>query len=252
MNCRQNNQGQKRAASRALNQNPPKKRKNADPIIDGENDVDEEDVDALETIKILKNGRRFIVITKDDEEEMKEKFRSYRERRRIRRSLPRRRVTMELDQLYKSNTDPAALYEHALKLANSSIHGKGVYAICDIQPRQKIIEYIGELILEADCDDREKHYLENGLAETYLFTMDDGIHAIDGTRIGNVSRYINHSCDPNCVVKTQKIEGLKHLFIVSRRHIEKGEELTYDYHLPEEEEKIPCLCGAKKCRKFLN
>ena len=48
------------------------------------------------------------------------------------------------------------------------------------------------------------------------------------------------------------MEGENRIVIYSKRLIQKGEEITYDYKFPEEEEKIECLCGAKKCKKFLN
>ena len=38
----------------------------------------------------------------------------------------------------------------------------------------------------------------------------------------------------------------------ANRALSPGEEVTYDYKFPIEDEKIPCLCGAVKCRKFLN
>lgn len=34
--------------------------------------------------------------------------------------------------------------------------------------------------------------------------------------------------------------------------ISRGEELTYDYKFPIEDEKLPCLCHSKHCRKYLN
>ena len=48
------------------------------------------------------------------------------------------------------------------------------------------------------------------------------------------------------------VSGTKHIVIFALRGIQRGEELTYDYKFPIEEVKIPCSCGAKKCRGFLN
>ena len=44
-----------------------------------------------------------------------------------------------------------------------------------------------------------------------------------------MARFINHSCDPNCIPKIVTIDGEKHIIIHSKRHIQKGEELTYNY-----------------------
>ncbi|ERL94248.1 hypothetical protein D910_11529 [Dendroctonus ponderosae] len=57
---------------------------------------------------------------------------------------------------------------------------------------------------------------------------------------------------PNCYSKVVEIVGHKHIIIFALRRILSGEELTYDYKFPFEEDKIPCTCGAKRCRKFLN
>ena len=34
--------------------------------------------------------------------------------------------------------------------------------------------------------------------------------------------------------------------------INVGEELTYDYKFAQEDDKLPCYCGSKKCRRYLN
>lgn len=57
---------------------------------------------------------------------------------------------------------------------------------------------------------------------------------------------------PNCFSKVVDILGHKHIIIFALRRILQGEELTYDYKFQIEEDKIPCTCGSRKCRKFLN
>ena len=48
------------------------------------------------------------------------------------------------------------------------------------------------------------------------------------------------------------MENEKKIVIYSKQPIAFGEEITYDYKFPLEDEKIRCLCGAKSCRKYLN
>ena len=60
---------------------------------------------------------------------------------------------------------------------------------------------------------------------------------IDGHVGGNDSRYINHSCTPNCY--TQIIDGI--IWVRAARNIRKGEELTYNYYT-DGEGRIQCLC----------
>ena len=57
---------------------------------------------------------------------------------------------------------------------------------------------------------------------------------------------------PNCYSRVVDILGKKHIIIFALRRIIRGEELTYDYKFPIEDDKIPCSCGARRCRKTLN
>jgi hypothetical protein len=74
---------------------------------------------------------------------------------------------------------------------------------------------------------------------------------IDATYDGNESRYINHSCDPNCEAEIEN----GRVFISAVRDIAVGEELHYDYayersgdETDEDEKRYKCLCGTAKCR----
>lgn len=57
---------------------------------------------------------------------------------------------------------------------------------------------------------------------------------------------------PNCQSKIEIIHGKKHILILAKRKLIQGEELTYDYKFPLEEDKITCHCLSRKCRKYLN
>ena len=67
--------------------------------------------------------------------------------------------------------------------------------------------------------------------------------------MGNSARFINHSCTPNSYARV--VKG-NHIAIYSKRFIEAGEEITYDYKFPVEDNKIPCFCNAPNCRGSLN
>ena len=86
-----------------------------------------------------------------------------------------------------------------------------------------------------------------------MFRMDDA-EVVDATTHGNAARFINHSCEPNCYSRIVSLDGQKHIVILALRRIRRGEELTYDYKFPIEGEasKLPCNCGARRCRKSLN
>ncbi|KAF1761724.1 hypothetical protein GCK72_009980 [Caenorhabditis remanei] len=138
-----------------------------------------------------------------------------------------------------------------IKFARSRIHGWGLYAMETIAQDEMIVEYIGQTIRSLVADEREKAYERRGIGSSYLFRIDEN-SVIDATKRGNFARFINHSCQPNCYAKVLTIEGEKRIVIYSRSVINKGEEITYDYKFPIEDDKIDCLCGAKACRGYLN
>ena len=137
----------------------------------------------------------------------------------------------------------------AFEIQRSRIQGRGAFAIRRIRAGQRIIEYAGERVSQEEGDRR---YVENGMRRhhTFLFTL-DAETLIDGKRGGNASRYINHSCDPNC----EAIIEDGRIYIHAKKNIQPGTELTYDYqyertaaHTEEDERFYACLCGSPKCR----
>ena len=75
-----------------------------------------------------------------------------------------------------------------------------------------------------------------------------GNRVIDAGRGGNLSKYINHSCDPNCIIKINDNK----ILIYSKKTIKKGEELTFDYRFNKNSFKEICNCGSKNCRGHIN
>ncbi|HEX6040961.1 SET domain-containing protein [Longimicrobium sp.] len=136
-----------------------------------------------------------------------------------------------------------------LSLRRSGIHGQGVYARAPIPADTRVIEYRGERISNAEADRRYPDD-ESAAHHTFLFAVDDDT-MIDASFGGNMARWINHSCDPNC----EAVEEDGRIFIESLRDIEPGEELAYDYNyiLPQRhtarlKARFPCHCGASSCR----
>ncbi|MBW0465393.1 hypothetical protein O181_005108 [Austropuccinia psidii MF-1] len=138
-----------------------------------------------------------------------------------------------------------------LKFARSPIHDWGLYAMEMIPAGEMVIEYVGEVIRQAVADRREKAYERMGIGSSYLFRVDNDL-VVDATKKGNLGRLINHCCSPNCTAKIITINGEKKIVIYAKVTIELGDEVTYDYHFPKEETKIPCLCGSIKCKGTLN
>ncbi|XP_042585929.1 histone-lysine N-methyltransferase SETD1B-like isoform X2 [Cyprinus carpio] len=138
-----------------------------------------------------------------------------------------------------------------LRFGRSRIHDWGLFAEEPIAADEMIIEYVGQSIRQVIADMRERRYEKEGIGSSYLFRVDQDT-IIDATKCGNLARFINHSCNPNCYAKIVTVEAQKKIVIYSRQPINVNEEITYDYKFPIEDEKIPCLCAAENCRGTLN
>jgi SET domain-containing protein len=136
-----------------------------------------------------------------------------------------------------------------VRVGRSKIHGKGVFARKPIRKGTRIIEYTGKRIPWKLAQELPPHDPENPY-HTFFFSLENGT-VIDAGKGGNESRWINHSCDPNC--ETRDYRGGIHIFAL--RNLKQGEELFYDYNLePADrrtkklEQLFRCDCGSLKCR----
>merc|ERR1711962_1875855 len=169
--------------------------------------------------------------------------------------------------------------------------GWGVKALEKIKQGSFVVQYVGEVITSEEAERRGEGYDAQGL--TYLFDLDfnrnnDNLYTVDAARYGNLSHFINHSCDPNLNIFNVWINcidpDLPQLCLFARRDIKKGEQLTFDYSQSTQNPAEPtspgkssskalaprtpsrsvaakssvpnqnrteCLCGAKNCRKQL-
>jgi SET domain-containing protein len=109
-----------------------------------------------------------------------------------------------------------------------------VFATQRIPKNKRIIHYAGEKITSRESREREARYLEQG--RIWCFKLNSR-WVIDGSVGGNVARFINHSCTPNCYA--QIVEGV--IWIRASKTIDPGEELTYDYQT-DGAKSITCRC----------
>ncbi|XP_030640507.1 histone-lysine N-methyltransferase SUV39H1-A isoform X1 [Chanos chanos] len=157
--------------------------------------------------------------------------------------------------------------------------GWGVRTLERIPKKAFVMEYLGEIITTEEAERRGEIYDRQGA--TYLFDLDyvEDVYTVDAGRYGNISHFVNHSCDPNLQVYNVFIdnvdERLPRIALFSTRAIKAGEELTFDYKMqidpldaesakmdsnfslaglhssPMKPIRMECKCGAENCRKYL-
>jgi SET domain-containing protein len=128
-----------------------------------------------------------------------------------------------------------------LTIKKSPIIGKGCFATAHFKRRHKIAEYTGERITNAEARRRAQRSKLRicGINERW---------SLDGSRGGNGTHYINHSCEPNAFMKV----SYDHILFIALRDIKPGEEITIDYEDTLHDDSKRCICGAPSCRGTIN
>lgn len=168
----------------------------------------------------------------------------------------------------------------ALEVFKTKNRGFGLKTKKALLRGQFIDTYRGEIITDEEANRREA--VAVGSKESYFYSLDkfaedleenQAAYVVDGENMGGVTRFINHSCEPNCrqytVMYNKYDRRVYELAFFAYRDIDEGEELTFDYldqDDPEDDElkedklpgssqverqKVECRCGAEKCRKWL-
>ncbi|KAM9752445.1 histone-lysine N-methyltransferase SUV39H1-like isoform 1-T1 [Menidia menidia] len=157
--------------------------------------------------------------------------------------------------------------------------GWGVRTLQHIKKNTFVMEYVGEIITTDEAERRGHFYDCQG--STYLFDLDyvEDVYTVDAAHLGNISHFVNHSCNPNLQVFNVFIdnidERLPRIALFSTRSIRAGEELTFDYKIqidpvdtestkmdssfslaglptsPKKRIRVECRCGSESCRKYL-
>lgn len=129
-----------------------------------------------------------------------------------------------------------------LTIRKSRIHGKGCFAAILFRQNQQIAEYVGERISMTEAERRRSTSGQRCICDV------DAEWAIDGSRGGNGTQYVNHSCQPN----SDLIVLCGQLFHYALRDITPGEEITADYLYELGLEGTGCNCRTGSCRETIN
>nr|XP_033779442.1 histone-lysine N-methyltransferase SUV39H1 isoform X2 [Geotrypetes seraphini] len=157
--------------------------------------------------------------------------------------------------------------------------GWGVRTLQKIRKNSFVMEYVGEIITSEEAERRGQIYDRQGA--TYLFDLDyvEDVYTVDAAYYGNISHFVNHSCNPNLQVYNVFIdnldERLPRIAFFATQTIWPGEELTFDYNMqvdpvdvestrmdsnfglagmtgsPKKRIRMECKCGTQTCRKYL-
>ena len=128
-----------------------------------------------------------------------------------------------------------------LAINESTIEGRGCFSSVQFKRGRKIAEYRGEKISDAEANRRANRRKLRICAINNRWSL-------DGSRGGNGTHYINHSCEPNAYMKI--LYG--HILFIALRDIMPGEEITIDYESTLHSDDKRCICRAKNCRGTIN
>ncbi|TDH73947.1 hypothetical protein CCR75_002603 [Bremia lactucae] len=108
-------------------------------------------------------------------------------------------------------------------------------------------EYVGEIIDEKELARRLKSVPRHELNFYYLL-LAPGIY-IDARTRGSFTRFVNHSCEPNCKTEKWTVKGETRIAVSAIQDIAPGDELTFDYKWKAlGSRQITCFCGTKSCK----
>ncbi|XP_047367367.1 probable histone-lysine N-methyltransferase CG1716 isoform X2 [Vespa velutina] len=125
--------------------------------------------------------------------------------------------------------------------------GFGLRAVADLDVGEFIMEYVGEVVDPKDFRRRAKEYSKDKNRHYYFMALKSD-QIIDATMKGNVSRFINHSCDPNAETQKWTVNGELRIGFFIKKFIAAGEEITFNYHFQRYgKEAQKCFCEAPNC-----
>ncbi|CAF0854976.1 unnamed protein product [Adineta ricciae] len=140
---------------------------------------------------------------------------------------------------------------HKLALFKTEMKGHGLRTTSTIRKGRFLAEYVGEVIDMDELARRNKKYKRDGNIHQYVMSLIHGT-VIDSTMKGNWARFINHSCEPNCVAEKWLVNGEYRMGIFAKRDLDVNEEITIDYRFESSNAadlaNEKCYCGAPTCR----
>ncbi|XP_013913928.1 PREDICTED: histone-lysine N-methyltransferase SETD2 isoform X3 [Thamnophis sirtalis] len=129
--------------------------------------------------------------------------------------------------------------------------GWGLRAAKDLPSNTFVLEYCGEVLDHKEFKTRVKEYARSKNIHYYFMALKND-EIIDATQKGNCSRFMNHSCEPNCETQKWTVNGQLRVGFFTTKLVTSGSELTFDYQFQRYgKEAQKCFCGSTNCRGYL-
>jgi len=137
-----------------------------------------------------------------------------------------------------------------LEVFQTEKKGKGLRVLEDVKKGELISEYVGKAVNRLFLNRLFRRYATE--RKLYIMALTNDIY-LDARKAGGAARYINHSCNPNCVVERWKVRGIMRAAVIAKKDIPTGTELSFDYQWDRKRGRAPtkCYCGGKTCRQTL-
>eukprot|EP00980_Cylindrotheca_fusiformis_P013148 scaffold3315_cov98-Cylindrotheca_fusiformis.AAC.2 len=136
------------------------------------------------------------------------------------------------------------------RVINAGKKGRGLELLEDVVKGDLITEYCGRAINKKFLPRLFQRY--GNERKLYIMALDKDIY-LDARSTGSLARYINHSCEPNCVVERWKVKGIIRAIVVAKQDMAAGTELSFDYQWERKRGRAPtkCHCQSLSCRGTL-
>lgn len=129
--------------------------------------------------------------------------------------------------------------------------GWGLRTTTELPAGSFIMEYVGEVVRSKEFRSRIKKYTKQKVKHHYFMALRSD-EIIDATCKGNLTRFINHSCEPNCETQKWTVNGELRIGFFTIKDLQPGEEITFDYQFQRYGRKAQkCYCETPSCRGYI-
>ncbi|XP_032684278.1 histone-lysine N-methyltransferase PR-Set7 isoform X1 [Odontomachus brunneus] len=150
----------------------------------------------------------------------------------VRRSVRKCKKTVLEEKQRDIENKVVCQVEEGLEVRHFPGKGRGVITTREFAKGEYVVEYIGELISQAEAKIRENEYAQdqNTGCYMYYFQHRNQQYCVDATaETDKLGRLVNHSRNGNLIARIIEVNSIPHLVLTAKEDIPIGVEVTYDY-----------------------